>query len=88
MSTHGNMYQSGFPDLYCCHARYGARWVEVKMSTGYAFTPAQLEMFPQISGKNIGIWVLTAATEEQYSLLFKPPNWHMFLSIMKQGYSK
>ena len=29
-STHGNMYQSGFPDLFISHAKYGQKWVEVK----------------------------------------------------------
>jgi hypothetical protein len=26
----------------------------------------------------IGIWILTAATQEQYDLLFGPPNWRNF----------
>jgi len=81
--THGNMYQSGFPDIFACHARYGIRWIEVKMSTGYKFTPAQLDVFPHFAAKGVGIWILTAATEVQYKLLFGPSNWHMFLSVMK-----
>jgi hypothetical protein len=85
-STHGNAYQSGFPDLFACHHQYGSRWIEVKMPVGYAFTPAQLEQFPRWSSKNVGIYILTAATQEQYELLFKPANWHMFLSIMKEGH--
>jgi hypothetical protein len=80
------MYQSGFPDLYCAHRRYGTRWIEVKIADHYAFTPAQLDTFPDMSAKGVGIWILTAATEEQYQLLFKPANWHMFLSIMKAGH--
>ena len=81
--THGNMYQSGFPDIYACHKRYGARWIEVKMPTGYSFTPAQIDTFPEFAAKGIGVWILTAATEYQYNLLFGPPNWHMFLGVMK-----
>ena len=84
--THGNLYQSGLPDLYACHAKFGTRWIEVKMPTGYRFTAAQLETFPEFAAKNVGIWVLTAATETQYNLLFKPANWHMFLQIMKEGH--
>ncbi len=82
-STHGNIYQFGFPDLYCAHARYGSRWIEVKNPLKYAFTAAQLEDFPMFASKGIGIWVLTAATEYEYQKLFGPANWHTFLSIMK-----
>ena len=81
--THGNMYQSGFPDIFACHRRYGIRWIEVKMPTGYSFTPAQLDVFPEFAAKGVGIWILTADTETQYRLLFKPSNWHHFLSVMK-----
>lgn len=85
-NTHGNQYQSGFPDLYCCHTSYAARWVEVKIADHYAFTAAQLTEFPKFCANGVGIWILTAATEEQYQLLFKPANWHMFLTIMKEGH--
>lgn len=81
--THGNMYQSGFPDIYACHKRYGTRWIEVKIAGRYSFTSAQLETFPEFAAKNVGIWILTEATEAQYDLLFGPPNWHMFLEVMK-----
>ncbi|KKM06034.1 hypothetical protein LCGC14_1748030 [marine sediment metagenome] len=84
-NTHGTMYSSGLPDIYCMHTRYGTRWIEVKMPENYSFTPAQLDVFPMFSAKGVGIWILTAAIEEQYKLLFKPANWHTFLSIMKQG---
>jgi len=81
--TSGNIYQSGFPDLYAYHANYGTRWIEMKMPTGYKFTPAQLQTFPEWSSKNVGIWVLTSATESEYKKLFKPANWMWFLSVMK-----
>jgi hypothetical protein len=81
--THGNMYQSGLPDLYICHRQYGARWVEVKYLEKYSFTPAQLETFPHFAAKGIGVWILTAATEDEYRKLFGPANWYTFLSIMK-----
>ena len=81
--THGNMYQSGFPDIFSCHRRYGIRWIEVKVLPSYSFTSAQMDVFPEFSGKGVGIWILTEATEFQYKKLFQPPNWHTFLSIMK-----
>lgn len=82
-STHGNMYQHGFPDLYCMHLRYGTRWIEVKNPVKYSFTPAQLEKFPMFTAKGVGIWILTAATESQYQLLFGSPNWYTFLSVFR-----
>lgn len=82
--THGSAYQSGFPDLYCMHPKYGSRWVEVKNPTAYQFTAAQLQTFPMFQACGVGIWVLTAATDIEIDKIFKPPNWVMFLSIMKQ----
>jgi hypothetical protein len=80
--THGNLYQSGFPDMYVAHLRYGSRWIEVKIPKPViVFTPAQLENFPEFSAKGVGIWVITAATEEEYAKLFKPANWHWYLDI-------
>jgi hypothetical protein len=81
--THGNMFQSGFPDLYAFHQSYGQRWIEVKNPENYKFTPAQLEWFPKFSAHQCGIWILVAATEEEYRKLFKPANWHVFLSIWR-----
>jgi hypothetical protein len=81
--THGNMFQSGFPDLYAAKRNYGSRWIEVKCPHKYCFTNAQLEDFPKLSGCGVGIWILTAANEHEYNKLFQPPNWYQYLSIMK-----
>ncbi len=83
IKTHGSEYQSGLPDLYCCHKRYGARWVEVKNPLKYSFTPAQLDTFPLLAAHGVGVWVLTAGTDFEYQKLFGPANWHTFLSIMR-----
>ncbi len=80
------MYASGWPDLWAGHLKYGIRWIEIKMPKDYAFTPAQLDDFPKFSAVGVGIWVLNAATETEYEKLFKPPNWHMYLAIMKEGH--
>jgi len=80
---HGNMLQFGVPDLYCCHAKYRARWVEVKNPVSYRFTPAQLEKFPLFSAHGAGIWILTAATESEYMKLFAPENWFTYLSLWR-----
>lgn len=80
-NMHGNAYQMGIPDLYAAHKRYGSRWIEVKKPIGYAFTPAQLDYFPQLSSKGIGIWILVAATETEYKKLFYPANWYTYLRL-------
>ncbi len=87
MNMHGNMYQMGVPDLYATHYRYGARWVEVKLPAmqGSKFTPAQMEFFPKLTANGAGIWILTAATDEEYEKLFKRPNWYQFLDAFKEG---
>ena len=86
MVTHGNMYQSGFPDLFCCHSTYGQRWVEVKLPKmkGSKFTPAQLEEFPKICANGSGVWIMTEATDTEYEKLFKKPNWYQYLDGFKE----
>lgn len=81
-ATHGNLYQMGFPDLFACHTSYGIRWIEVKNPLRYSFTPAQVVEFPKMVANGAGVWILTAATEEEYLKLFKPCNWWQFLSVM------
>lgn len=79
-STHGNEYQSGFPDLFSFHREYGMRWIEVKNPDGFRFTPAQLETFHQMAAAQCGIWVLMSDAQHEYEKLFKPCNWYTYLS--------
>ncbi len=83
-NTHGNMYQSGFPDLYACHRTYGARWIEVKNPLKYAFTDAQLRDFPMFTAKGIGVWVLTSDADTEIRKLHGPANWAFYLDIWRQ----
>lgn len=85
--THGNMYQSGFPDLFVCHSRYGQRWIEVKLPQmkRSKFTGAQLEDFPKLCANGSGVWILTAATSYEYEKLFKTPNFHQYLLAKSLG---
>lgn len=85
-STHGNMYQSGFPDLYCFHKHHGQRWVECKVKDKYSFTSAQLENFPLMTAHGIGIWILTGYDQFELDKLMKAPNWHLFLPSIKRMY--
>ena len=81
--THGNAFQSGFPDLWACHPRFSYRWIEVKdpnrAGKRSLFTPAQRRVFPLWAGCGIGIWVLTGADQWEYDKLFRPANWYTFL---------
>lgn len=79
MPTHGNEYQSGFPDLYCANKDYGTRWIEVKNPPHYTFTPAQRVHFHALTGQGVGIWILVDDTEFEYNKLTKPPNWTTYL---------
>jgi hypothetical protein len=83
--THGNMFQSGFPDLFCTHYKYGHRWVEVKdpNRSGDPFTPAQRETFPLLCANGSGVWVLIAATEAEYKKLFVKYNWWQYTGVYK-----
>ena len=78
MATHGNSFQSGFPDLFVCHARYGQRWIEVKNPLGYSFTAAQLECFPKMSANGVGIWILVGSHDEEIVKLNSPANWEYY----------
>lgn len=85
MITHGNMFQSGFPDLFICHSVFGQRWVEVKLPDmkGSRFTAAQLDQFPKMCANGSGVWIITGADETEYQKLFKPPNWTNYLNIWR-----
>jgi hypothetical protein len=85
MRTHGNMYQSGFPDTFCTHYKYSSRWIDwkIKGRSGDVFTPAQHECFPKLCANGSGVWILVDATEEEYNKLFKRPNFWAFLEAFK-----
>ena len=81
--THGNLFQSGLPDIFATHSRYGARWIEVKdpNRTGDVFTAAQHDVFPKICANGSGVWVLIGDSEAEYQKLFEKGNWYQYLSI-------
>ena len=79
--THGNMYQSGFPDLFATHNKYGHRWIEVKLPDmkGSKFTGAQIETFPKLCAFGSGVWILTGDSDLEFFKLHKPANWVFYL---------
>ena len=60
---------------FCANREFGTRWVEVKRPSGYTFTKYQRQRWPKWEEFGIGIWILTAATQNEYDKLFKPANW-------------
>ena len=71
--THGNLYQTGFPDLYVAHKKWGTRWIDCKQPKRYSFTRDQKRKWPVWEAYGIGIWILTAATQEEYDKLLGRP---------------
>lgn len=84
-NIHGNIFQSGLPDLYCYNRQYGERWVDVKVEGRYSFTKAQIIKWPLWEKAGIGIWILTGPTQKDYDRLFEPPN---FRDYWKKSYGK
>lgn len=86
---HGNMYQSGIPDLYAVKAigntgdntrvRGIERWIEVKHLKSFEFTRAQLFRFNEWTSRGVGIYILVDATDSEYKKLFGNPNWTNYL---------
>jgi hypothetical protein len=76
--THGSLFQTGFPDLFIAHEKWCTRWIDCKQPKQYSFTKAQKRKWPQWDAKGVGIWILTAATQEEYDKLFKKANWRLF----------
>ena len=84
--THGNQFQAGFPDYYCVHPQFSARWIECKVLRDgtYSFTDAQKKYFPILAKCKVPVYIIAGtdlrgegAYEERkrlYELLFKEPN--------------
>jgi hypothetical protein len=71
----GNAFQKGVPDLFLHHPRWGYRWVDCKNPGQYSFTRDQKRKWPVWDSFGVGIWILTAANQDEYNKLFAPPNW-------------
>jgi len=84
--VHGNKFTSGLPDLFIAHISHGPRWVELKNPASYHFTPAQKKTFPEMTEQGVGIWILTAANDEEYKKLWSPPNWYIYYGRSKKPF--
>jgi hypothetical protein len=74
----GNAFQTGIPDLYAHHPKWGSRWIDVKNAGKYSFTKAQKRKWPLWESYGVGIWILTSADQHAYDKLFAPPNWRNY----------
>lgn len=77
---HGNVYQSGMPDLFACKRSSGWRFIECKQPIKYMFTEAQCETFPRLAAGGVNIWVMTAWNDHEYKKLFQPCNWYHYFT--------
>ena len=75
----GSAFQTGIPDLYCFNRKWGERWIDAKNPKQYTFTRAQRFKWPLWTRAGIGIWIMVAATQEEYDKLFQPPNWQSYI---------
>ena len=62
----------GMPDIYATHKQFGMRWIEVKLPQmrGSKFTKAQKKNFPELIIHGTQIYIMTAASDGQYKMLF------------------
>lgn len=81
--THGNEYQTGFPDIFACHRSLGSRWIEVKLESGSRLEQSQFDTFQEFTKRKVGVWILTDSDDWEFNKLFQPANWYHYLSIMK-----
>lgn len=83
--THSSAYSSGWPDLMCWHPEHGLRWVDVKVKGRYHYTKSQCQTWPKWEGHGLGVWIMVAATEEEYAKLFDRPN---FRDYWRNSYNR
>lgn len=83
--THGNAFQSGFPDLYATHSLWRQRWIEIKYPYAFKFTDAQVRDYPKFNANGSPVWIMTAAWDEEYDKLFRPSNLQEYMSCFQDG---
>jgi len=74
----GNQLQKGIPDIYIQHPDHGVRWVDLKNPRDYEFTSAQIIKWPIWEAHGERIWIITGWSDDDYDMLFKPPNWRLY----------
>lgn len=74
---HGNAYQKGLPDIYCCHPIYGAMWIEFK-KPGEKISFVQLQTFSRIHRGKQKIFILENVIGWE-KLIQQPPNWMSYI---------
>lgn len=75
---HGNRYQSGLPDLMAFHIKHGFRFIETKAEASHGkLSVRQVVKFTLLEKHGAHIWV--CRDERDYYVLFKEPNWRMFI---------
>lgn len=76
--THGNKYQSGFPDLHCYHIEHGLRWIDAKNPLSYKYTTPQIKLWPKWEAVGCGVWIMFEGDDANYATLFEAPNFRKY----------
>lgn len=71
----GNALQFGIPDLLAIHPRLGHRWIDIKQPKKFSLTEQQRKKWPVWEHFGEGIWIMTAADQDEYDKLMRKPNW-------------
>lgn len=76
---HGNAYQKGLPDTFCCHKIFGSIWIEFK-KPGEKISAVQHQTFARMHSKGVKIYVLDSDTNLE-RIVTSPPNWMSYIRI-------
>lgn len=57
----------------------------MKYPYAFKFTPAQIRDYPKMIANGSPIWIMTAATDEEYAKLFKDSNFYEYFTCFKDG---
>ena len=81
--THGSKYQSGLPDVYCSHMRFGVLWIETKVRNN-RLEDSQILEFTLMSKAGSRIFVIRHL-HEYPDVLHRSPNWGTYGSSIKSA---
>ena len=78
--SHGNAYQSGWPDLYCMHPEHGQCWIETKVR-GKKLEASQVTTFLKWHKHRVRIYIITSVDDLILVYKHKPPNWPEYYAM-------
>lgn len=80
---HGSKYQSGLPDVYAHHLKFGGLWIELKHDKN-KLEDSQVHEFALMSKHGARIFVIRDV-KEYPEVLYHAPNWGTYGSSQKHA---